>query len=65
MRPATAITLLGAVAIHCPPAADPPAMFPRAAAAAQASAQGLALCFAADAPRGIVDFFTGMERGER
>ncbi|WP_265737645.1 hypothetical protein [Peterkaempfera bronchialis] len=40
-------------------------MFPRAAAAAQASAQGLALCFAADAPRGIVDFFTGMERGER
>jgi 2-polyprenyl-6-methoxyphenol hydroxylase-like FAD-dependent oxidoreductase len=33
------------------------AMFPRAAAAAEGSAQGLDMCFAADAPRGIVEFF--------
>ncbi len=33
------------------------AMFPRAEAAAQASAQGLDICFAADAPRGLVAFF--------
>ena len=33
------------------------AMFPRAAAAAEGSAQGLDVCFAADAPRGIVEFF--------
>ena len=36
------------------------AMFPRAAAAAQQSAQGLDRCFAADAPKGLVDFFTGV-----
>ncbi|HEV7964853.1 MAG TPA: NAD(P)/FAD-dependent oxidoreductase [Actinoplanes sp.] len=34
------------------------AMFPRAAAAAEASAQGLDMCFATDAPRAIVEFFT-------
>ena len=33
------------------------AMFPRAQAAAEASAQGLDICFAADAPRGLVAFF--------
>ena len=33
------------------------AMFPRAAAAAEQSAQGLELCFAADAPQGMVNFF--------
>jgi 2-polyprenyl-6-methoxyphenol hydroxylase-like FAD-dependent oxidoreductase len=33
------------------------AMFPRAAAAARRSARGLDLCFAADAPRGMVEFF--------
>lgn len=36
------------------------AMFPRAAAAAAASAAGLDMCFAADAPKGIVDFFSQM-----
>ena len=36
------------------------AMFPRAKAAAEQSAQGLDLCFAADAPQGMVDFFTGV-----
>lgn len=36
------------------------AMFPRAAAAAEGSAQGLDMCFAADAPRAMVDFFAGM-----
>lgn len=36
------------------------AMFPRAAAAAEASARGLDMCFAADAPKGIVDFFSQM-----
>ena len=35
-------------------------MFPRAAAAAEQSAQGLELCFAADAPLGIVHFFASM-----
>jgi 2-polyprenyl-6-methoxyphenol hydroxylase-like FAD-dependent oxidoreductase len=34
------------------------AMFPRAEAAAGMSAQGLEMCFATDAPRAIVDFFT-------
>ena len=36
------------------------AMFDRGAAAAQASSQGLDLCFAADAPRGMVEFFSGL-----
>ena len=36
------------------------AMFPRAAAAAAASAAGLDMCFAADAPKGIVGFFSQM-----
>jgi 2-polyprenyl-6-methoxyphenol hydroxylase-like FAD-dependent oxidoreductase len=35
-------------------------MFPRAAAAAEKSAQGLELCFAADAPQGLVHFFKSM-----
>ena len=35
------------------------AMFPRAKAAAEASAQGLDICFAADAPRALVAFFNG------
>jgi 2-polyprenyl-6-methoxyphenol hydroxylase-like FAD-dependent oxidoreductase len=35
-------------------------MFPRAAAAAEKSAQGLDLCFAADAPLGMVRFFASM-----
>lgn len=35
-------------------------MFPRAAAAAEGSARGLDMCFAADAPKGIVDFFSQM-----
>ena len=35
------------------------AMFPRAEAAAEASAQGLDICFAADAPRALVAFFGG------
>ncbi len=33
------------------------AMFPRSAVAAQRSARGLDLCFADDAPRGLVEFF--------
>jgi 2-polyprenyl-6-methoxyphenol hydroxylase-like FAD-dependent oxidoreductase len=33
------------------------AMFPRSAAAARRSARGLDLCFADDAPRGMVEFF--------
>jgi 2-polyprenyl-6-methoxyphenol hydroxylase-like FAD-dependent oxidoreductase len=36
------------------------AMFPRSAAAAEKSAQGLDVCFAADAPKGLVDFFESM-----
>jgi 2-polyprenyl-6-methoxyphenol hydroxylase-like FAD-dependent oxidoreductase len=40
------------------------AMFPRAAAAAEKSAQGLAMCFAEDSPRGIVGFFSGFGRGQ-
>jgi 2-polyprenyl-6-methoxyphenol hydroxylase-like FAD-dependent oxidoreductase len=40
-------------------------MFPRAAAAAEQSAQGLELCFAADAPLGIVHFFASMGLPER
>jgi 2-polyprenyl-6-methoxyphenol hydroxylase-like FAD-dependent oxidoreductase len=36
------------------------AMFPRARAAAEGSAQGLAMCFAADSPSGLVKFFSGM-----
>jgi len=35
-------------------------MFPRATAAAEKSAQGLELCFAADAPQGLVHFFKSM-----
>ena len=41
------------------------AMFPRAAVAAEGSAQGLELCFAADAPRGMVEFFAGMGAPEQ
>lgn len=40
------------------------AMFPRGAAAAEQSAQGLAMCFAADSPRGMVDFFAGLGDGQ-
>jgi 2-polyprenyl-6-methoxyphenol hydroxylase-like FAD-dependent oxidoreductase len=36
------------------------AMFPRAAASAEQSAMGLEGCFAADSPRALVEFFTGM-----
>jgi 2-polyprenyl-6-methoxyphenol hydroxylase-like FAD-dependent oxidoreductase len=36
------------------------AMFPRAADAARQSARGLDLMFAVDAPRGVVEFFSGM-----
>ena len=36
------------------------AMFPRSAAAAEGSARGLEMCFAADSPRAMVDFFTQM-----
>ena len=36
------------------------AMFLRAAAAAAASAAGLDMCFAADAPKGIIAFFSQM-----
>ena len=36
------------------------AMFPRSKAAAEKSARGLEICFAADAPRGLVDFFERM-----
>jgi len=35
-------------------------MFPRSKAAAEKSARGLEICFAADAPRGLVDFFERM-----
>jgi len=35
------------------------AMFPRAEQAAEMSAQGLDMCFAADAPRALVEFFGG------
>jgi 2-polyprenyl-6-methoxyphenol hydroxylase-like FAD-dependent oxidoreductase len=36
------------------------AMFPRSKAAAEKSAQGLEMCFAADAPKGLVHFFESM-----
>ena len=36
------------------------AMFPRAAASAEGSAQGLEMCFAPDSPRAMVDFFSGI-----
>ena len=36
------------------------AMFPRSKAAAQQSAQGLEMCFAADAPTGLVHFFESL-----
>jgi 2-polyprenyl-6-methoxyphenol hydroxylase-like FAD-dependent oxidoreductase len=36
------------------------AMFPRAQAAAEGSAQGLDLCFASDSPQGMVKAFAGM-----
>jgi 2-polyprenyl-6-methoxyphenol hydroxylase-like FAD-dependent oxidoreductase len=36
------------------------AMFPRSKAAAEQSAQGLEMCFAADAPKGLVHFFESM-----
>jgi 2-polyprenyl-6-methoxyphenol hydroxylase-like FAD-dependent oxidoreductase len=36
------------------------AMFPRAADAAAASAQGLVNCFAADSPAGLVKFFSDL-----
>ncbi|MEU4220659.1 NAD(P)/FAD-dependent oxidoreductase [Actinoplanes sp. NPDC026623] len=36
------------------------AMFPRAAASAEQSAQGLEACFAADSPRALVGFFSGI-----
>ncbi|MGD0144591.1 MAG: NAD(P)/FAD-dependent oxidoreductase [Rhizomicrobium sp.] len=36
------------------------AMFPRARIAAEASAFGVDICFAADAPRGMVEFLAGM-----
>lgn len=36
------------------------AMFPRAAEAARMSERGIDLCFADDAPRGMVEFFGGM-----
>jgi 2-polyprenyl-6-methoxyphenol hydroxylase-like FAD-dependent oxidoreductase len=39
------------------------AMFPRAAASAEQSAQGLEACFAADSPRALVGFFSGMGAG--
>ncbi|HEY4221237.1 MAG TPA: FAD-dependent monooxygenase, partial [Myxococcota bacterium] len=35
------------------------AMFARSTEAALGSAEGLAVCFAADAPRGLVAFFAG------
>jgi 2-polyprenyl-6-methoxyphenol hydroxylase-like FAD-dependent oxidoreductase len=37
------------------------ALFPRSAAAAAESASGLEMCFNADAPRGLVDFFMSMQ----
>ena len=36
------------------------AMFPRSKAAAEKSAQGLEMCFAADAPNGLAHFFESM-----
>jgi 2-polyprenyl-6-methoxyphenol hydroxylase-like FAD-dependent oxidoreductase len=36
------------------------AMLPRSKAAAEKSAQGLEMCFAADAPKGLVQFFQSM-----
>jgi 2-polyprenyl-6-methoxyphenol hydroxylase-like FAD-dependent oxidoreductase len=36
------------------------AMFPRGRAAAEESARGLEMCFAADAPKGLVQFFQSM-----
>jgi 2-polyprenyl-6-methoxyphenol hydroxylase-like FAD-dependent oxidoreductase len=36
------------------------AMFPRSKAAAEKSAQGLEVCFASDAPKGLVHFFESM-----
>jgi 2-polyprenyl-6-methoxyphenol hydroxylase-like FAD-dependent oxidoreductase len=36
------------------------AMFPRSKAAAEESARGLEMCFAADAPKGLVQFFQSM-----
>jgi 2-polyprenyl-6-methoxyphenol hydroxylase-like FAD-dependent oxidoreductase len=36
------------------------AMFPRSKAAAEKSAQGLEMCFAADSPKGLVHFFESM-----
>jgi 2-polyprenyl-6-methoxyphenol hydroxylase-like FAD-dependent oxidoreductase len=41
------------------------AMFPRAAAAAEASAQGLDLCFATDAPRAMLGFFAEMATAQQ
>ena len=41
------------------------AMFPRSKAAAQQSAQGLEMCFAADAPRGMVHFFESLRAPEQ
>ncbi|MDN3358684.1 NAD(P)/FAD-dependent oxidoreductase [Actinomadura sp. DC4] len=38
------------------------ALFPRGAAAAEASAQGLEMCFAADSPRAMLDFFAEENR---
>jgi 2-polyprenyl-6-methoxyphenol hydroxylase-like FAD-dependent oxidoreductase len=36
------------------------AMFPRAAEAADMSAQGLEMCFSPESPREMVEFFTGI-----
>jgi 2-polyprenyl-6-methoxyphenol hydroxylase-like FAD-dependent oxidoreductase len=36
------------------------AMFPRSKAAAEKSAQGLEICFAADSPKGLIHFFESM-----
>jgi 2-polyprenyl-6-methoxyphenol hydroxylase-like FAD-dependent oxidoreductase len=36
------------------------AMFPRSKAAAEESARGLEMCFAVDAPKGLVHFFQSM-----
>ena len=36
------------------------AMFPRSKAAAEKSAQGLEMCFAADSPKELVHFFESM-----
>jgi 2-polyprenyl-6-methoxyphenol hydroxylase-like FAD-dependent oxidoreductase len=41
------------------------AMFPRAAASAEQSAEGLEACFASDSPRAIVEFFSGMGPGDQ